>query len=134
MTGVEGFSSNAAEVAADLAASGVRAGARSVTIVRHHTLLGQTRAKAHASGRPGPRMVTGDYNRSIGTAFALTANGYSGHYGTNKGQARRLENGFVGVDSIGRHYDQPAYPHFGPSYEETWPAFVAAIEDLAGNP
>lgn len=130
-SGVAGFSSNADDVARAFDAAGIRVGVRSTAIVRHHTLLGQTRAKAHASGRPGPRAVTGDYRRSISTSVAASLRGVSGHFGTNKDQARRLENGFVGIDSIGRHYDQPAYPHFGPAYEETLPGFIAAVEHLA---
>lgn len=35
--------------------------------------------------------------------------------------ARRVERGFHGTDSIGRHYDQPAYPYLAPGWEDARP-------------
>lgn len=34
---------------------------------------------------------------------------------TDAPQAARLELGFVGVDSLGRHYNQPPFPHVRPA-------------------
>jgi hypothetical protein len=31
--------------------------------------------------------------------------------------SRRLELGFSGTDSAGRHYNQPPYPYLRPAYE-----------------
>src|SRR5688500_16885395 len=92
--------------------------------VRHHAQLMVTRVQANASGRPGPNAPTGDYRRSwswepAGGIHAgrdaqgrFTSGGLPGDFavayvGTNKPQGRRLEFGFVGVDSLGRHYNQP---------------------------
>lgn len=68
-----------------------------------------------ASGRPGPNVVTGDYrsririmSRSAGRTFSTV------DVGTDHPAARRLEEGFVGIDSLGRHYQQPAFPHWKP--------------------
>lgn len=89
-------------------------------IVRHYGQIYQTRVRAAASGRPGPRAVTGDYRRSITLEMASGPIEYGGGrgsvaiVGTNRPQARRLELGFTGVDSLGRHYAQPPYPHFEP--------------------
>ena len=44
-------------------------------------------------------------------------------------QARRLEYGFVGVDSLGRHYRQPPFPHVEPAWRKTRPGFVQALAD-----
>jgi hypothetical protein len=39
----------------------------------------------------------------------------------------RLEFGFVGVDSIGRHYNQPPFPHFRPAEDEVAPIYIAEM-------
>jgi hypothetical protein len=91
----------------------------------------QTKVKAYASkprsGPPGPRIQTGDYVRSISLNMEGNAFYAAARVGTNKPQGRRLEFGFVGTDSIGRHYDQPPYPHFRPALLEVAPAFLAAV-------
>jgi hypothetical protein len=53
--------------------------------------------------------------------------------GTVRPQGRRLEFGFTGTDSLGRSYDQPAYPHFGPAHDQTAPEFVEAIAGIADD-
>lgn len=77
-------------------------------------LEGQIRA--NASGRPGPNWITGDYRGSftvspVGGRLAVVV-------GTNRPQARRLEFGFVGTDSLGRSYNQPPYPHVQPAVDK----------------
>lgn len=66
----------------------------------------------------GPAVVSGRLRNSI----VITEQGPTGKWGyqatvapTVK-YARRLELGFSGADSLGRVYDQPAYPFFGPAY------------------
>lgn len=98
-------------------------------VVRHHSMLLQNRVKANASGRPGPRVVTGDYRRSIDRRVDRSGPATVGYVGTNEPQGRRLEFGFTGVDSLGRFFDQPPYPHFGPSFDDTVDGF---LDDL-GN-
>jgi hypothetical protein len=79
--------------------------------------IGLARLKLAASGRPGPRRVTGDYTRSMNMQVARSAGGVSASIGTNAAQALRLEYGFVGSDSLGRRYNQQALPHFAPTFE-----------------
>lgn len=117
-------------VSKSLAGSAASVGARARKVVRHHTSLLATRVKARASGRPGPRAPTGDYRRSITTKVTSDPAGtITGAVGTNRPQGRRLEMGFVGVDSLGRRYNQPPYPHFGPAFDETVEPFIEALEE-----
>lgn len=85
--------------------------------VQRLTLIGLGRVKLAASGRPGPRRVTGDYTRSMNAQFTRGDGGIVGTIGTNAVQAMRLEYGFHGQDSLGRRYRQPALPHWRPTYE-----------------
>jgi len=81
--------------------------------------LTQSFVKMHASGRPGPQIITGEYFDSIRVSQlaepGLTATAV---VGTDAPQAARLEFGFVGVDSLGRHYHQPPFPHWIPGMYE----------------
>lgn len=118
-----GAYTNAAEVSYDLIQVGVRAQSKGIAVTKHHAMLLETRVKARASGRPGPRAKTGDYRASWTTQFYFQ-NGVAGAtVGTNKPQGRRLEHGFVGADRIGRVYNQPPFPHLGPAVDETRPGF-----------
>lgn len=75
--------------------------------------------KGRASGRPGPRVITGDYRRSIsGQVVAIAGSRITGQIGTNAAQARRLEFGFFGPDSLGRQFAQSPRPHFAPAVPE----------------
>jgi hypothetical protein len=69
------------------------------------------RAREHSRGRPGPNLITGQFHDAwtyaVGGDEAVVSNGSV--------YANRLEWGFVGVDSIGRHYNQPPYPSLGPA-------------------
>jgi hypothetical protein len=108
-------------------ADALRADQQALAITRMYGSLLATSVKAHASGRPGPRTVTGDYRRSItsdvrregGTAIATV--------GTTRPQGRRLELGFVGVDALGRHYNQPPFPHFRPALSKIEDAYTLAL-------
>jgi hypothetical protein len=124
--------SNAGEVAAELRhATGTVNAFVGLQTARFTQLL-RTRVRARASGRPGPRRQTGDYRRSIGAQTAQIAPGvWQGTVGTNAPQGRRLEYGFVGQDSLGRTYNQPPYPHFGPAVDETEPQYTAAMVQIA---
>lgn len=119
-------------LAAEFGAMGINARelAHRATVV--HGAMLQRAVVANASGRPGPEAPTGDYRRSINRRTEKRAAGSITQVGTDKPQARRLEHGFVGVDSLGRSYDQPPYPHFGPAFDEVAPKFEAAIEAIPG--
>lgn len=80
--------------------------------------------KQNASGRPGPNIITGEYRSSI---RVVERGRYTVAAGTNAPQAMRLEYGFVGVDSLGRSYDQPAFPHWAPAKAQLAPQYTAAM-------
>lgn len=101
-------------VAGQFRLAGVSMKAKAPALVRHHAMLYQTEVKAKASGRPGPRVITGHYRRSITMEMISYNLMPAAIVGTNAPQGRRLEFGFVAVDSLGRHYAQPAFPHFEP--------------------
>lgn len=94
----------------------------------------QAEVQRKASGRPGPNAPTGDYRRSINRRTEKRADGSAVEVGTNKPQGRRLEFGFVGTDSLGRSYDQPAYPHFGPALDAIAPKYEATIAAIVKPP
>lgn len=64
----------------------------------------------HASGRPGPNVVTGQYISRFLIENKRVVN--------LSPQTHRLEYGFSGTDSLGRVYHQPPFPHFRPALEE----------------
>ena len=85
-----------------------------------------------ASGRPGPNAPTGDYRGSWRPQREDSAPGsVSWSTGTDRAQARRLEYGFVGIDSLGRQYNQPPYPHMAPAVDEIEPRFEDALRQVA---
>jgi hypothetical protein len=75
---------------------------------------------------PGPNVVTGDYVLSWQIEYGIVATSVF----TDAPQADRLEYGFHGVDSIGRRYDQRAYPHVGPAVDEVEEETGAKAEAL----
>ncbi|MEV0257718.1 HK97 gp10 family phage protein [Streptomyces sp. NPDC050732] len=128
-----GASSNAAQIAAQLNARAAAALPTAAGVVQHHAMLLETRIKAHASGRPGPNAPTGDYRRSWTHEITTSGVSVEAVIGTNKPQARRLEYGFVGADSLGRIYNQPPFPHVGPAVEEIRPVFLSALGAALGD-
>lgn len=73
----------------------------------------------HASGRPGPNVITGAYRASIQiSGIEDGANATTSFVSTSAPQAHRLEFGFVGTDRLGRHYHQPAFPHWRPGLQD----------------
>ena len=71
--------------------------------------------RSNQSGRPGPRVRTGGLRRSTTSVVRRSGDHVTGSVGTNHPAARRLENGFVGVDRIGRYFNQPRYPFVEPT-------------------
>jgi hypothetical protein len=123
----------AKQVAADFIQAGAKSQAVVDAVVRAAGQRLVTRVRGRASGRPGPRAVTGDYRRSWTAIFARVGEIATSFVGTNKPQSRRLEYGFYGVDALGRHYRQPPYPHAGPAFDEMVPEFYAALEVAVGR-
>lgn len=72
-------------------------------------------AKQNATGRPGPKVVTGRLRISITWRLGVDALGVYADIGSAVVYARRIELGFTGTDSLGRFYNQPAYPYLRPA-------------------
>lgn len=107
MAGWEIDANDAFRVAADFTRGGIEGATKAMGITRHFGQLISAQVKANASGRPGPRVQTGDYRRSINsrsTRSVASVGEVSAEIGTNKPQGRRLEFGFHGTDSLGRHF------------------------------
>lgn len=104
---------------------------RVMAVTVHYGAILQSRVKGRASGRPGPRRVTGDYVRGINRRSGIVRGNPQSLVGTNKVQGRRLEFGFDDTDSLGRDYDQPPYPHFGPALDDVADAYTTAIAGVA---
>ncbi len=81
----------------------------------------------NASGRPGPRVITGQYRASWRSDVHRMGPVIVAEVGTNAPQGRRLEFGFVGVDSLGRHYNQRPFPHLGRAVGTFGPLLVHAL-------
>ena len=73
------------------------------------------RAQANSSGRPGPNIITYQFH----DAWTWAVGGDSATVANGSVYAARLEFGFVGVDSLGRHYSQPPYPSLQPAMAES---------------
>lgn len=95
--------------------------------VRHQATLLQAVIMANASGRPGPNVITGAYRASWQVQVRGAGVGAIGTVGTNAPQARRLEFGFYGTDSLGRTYAQPPFAHVGPAVHEREAAYPKAF-------
>lgn len=88
---------------------------------RNATGPARTRKDGTQGARPGqgPGVVTGRLRNSI----TITSSGPAGRWGYEATvaptviYARRLELGFTGTDSRGRHYNQPPYPFMRPAYD-----------------
>ena len=120
---------DALRIAAEFAGLGAKVTAKSVTITRHYVALGVTKTRGRASGRPGPRAITGRYRRSISGRTQMSGGDVEGSFGTGEPQGPRLELGFVGTDSLGRRYNQPPFPHFTPTFAEIEKPYADAIAD-----
>ncbi|MCA1571930.1 MAG: hypothetical protein LC798_16790 [Chloroflexi bacterium] len=118
------------DAAAALAEAGWRVQVRSVPVLQHYGQLYQSRVRAAASGRPGPRAITGDYRRSITLEMGMHDGLPSAIVGTVSPQGRRLEYGYVDVDSLGRRYNQPPFPHFDPPLAAVVEELTSALADL----
>jgi len=88
----------------------------------------QETVRKNASGRPGPNVISGAYRDSIEffVEDEMTAGARTG-----APQANRLEFGFTGSDSLGRYYNQPAFPHWQPARDEIGPQYLAAMRARA---
>ncbi|BCK74007.1 hypothetical protein Srufu_079600 (plasmid) [Streptomyces libani subsp. rufus] len=111
------------QLADRLEAAAHRIGPAIAHSVQHAAELGRAQIKGHASGRPGPNVITGQYRNSWQIETRRLPHGAQCTIGTMEPYGRRLEFGFVGADSLGRVYNQPPFPHVQPSL----PAMTAAL-------
>lgn len=81
-------------------------------------LLSQVRWQA--SNPPGPNVVTGEYVNSW--MIDIGADGTVRVF-TEHPASFRLEYGYVGVDALGRHYNQPPFPHVALAVAIVMPQF-----------
>lgn len=111
------------ELADRLEAAADRVGPAIHRHMQHVGELGRAQIRGHASGRPGPNVITGDYRNSWQVVNRRLPYGAMCTIGTDRPQGRRLEFGFYGTDSLGRTYAQPPFPHVQPSL----PTITAAL-------
>jgi hypothetical protein len=71
-----------------------------------------------APGEP-PHMQTGELLESVDQQIQVNPTEIIGTVYTTSPYAMRLEFGFVGIDVLGRHYDQAPRPWLRPSLAET---------------
>lgn len=83
----------------------------------------------NSTGRPGPNVVTGEY---ISSFFAVRLTNSDWFVGNTSPQAARLEFGFTGMDSLGRSYSQPPYPHFRPAAQRAQLEFEKELAERLG--
>lgn len=78
-------------------------------------------------------VLTGTLRRSITHEIRDTPGGATADIGTDLAYARRVEEGFVGTDSLGRVYDQPGQPYLGPALDAHEDDFVEGLAAIAAN-
>ncbi|MEU5428467.1 HK97 gp10 family phage protein [Streptomyces sp. NPDC020799] len=98
-----------------------------------HTTMGhsaqslKTQIQQNASGRPGPQVITGRYRASWQAQVTGGGPVVTAEVGSSAPQARRLEYGFAGADSLGRVYHQPPFPHLGPAVQQAGPKLTREL-------
>lgn len=125
---------NADRLAAALTANSIEVAAftNRTTLQYGQRLL--TAIRGRQSGRPGPRAQTGDFRRATTLTIRHTPTSVSASVGNSSPQAARLEYGFQqgvspqnGVDVLGRRFNQPPYPSFGPAFDVISAQYRAAM-------
>lgn len=113
------------ETVAALAAAGRTVQAATLMGMARGVQGGVSVVRGHASGRPGPRVISGDFRRSITGDAGIQGDTVVGWVGSNAAQAARLELGFYGPDILGRVYNQPPYAYLQPS--------VPGVAEMVGS-
>lgn len=116
-----------AQLAAALNRGGKEAVSAAEIAMRHGAKALVVQVQGNASGRPGPRVITGKYRASWQSDVHRAGPVIVAEVGTSAPQGRRLEFGFVGVDSLGRRYNQPPFPHLGPAVNAFGPLLVQEL-------
>jgi hypothetical protein len=76
------------------------------------------------------QFKTGTLRRSVHVEMRQEAGHPVGLVGTDQPQARRLEKGFVGRDSLGRIYHQTPQPRWGPAYDQNLPKYERMMQGI----
>lgn len=96
--------------------------------IRYKT--GTARRSLHVGGAT---ELTADFNPSEGYSDVGTgqeqATAVEVVGGTNIEYGPRLEYGYKGIDSLGRMYDQPAYPYLRPAFDTKRDAAVKEVAE-----
>ena len=79
---------------------------------------------SRASGRPGPNRVTGDYISRFRIVKERVFGGVKTSVVNDHPASARLELGYTGVDSSGRTYNQPPFPHWRTATEVVAPRYA----------
>lgn len=116
-----------AALAAALDHGGLVLRSESEAAMRVSAALLVAQIRQRASGRPGPRVITGRYRASWQSEVHAAGPMFVAQVGSNAPQARRLEYGFVGTDSLGRRYAQPPFPHVGPAMQQAGPVVARLL-------
>lgn len=85
--------------------------------------------RGRVSGRPGLRVITGDFRRSIAHVVTKTGGGWEMRVGTSRPDGARHEFGFYGPDALGRVYNYGGYPYLRPSVPEVEAAVTGTVRD-----
>ncbi|WP_435058519.1 HK97 gp10 family phage protein [Streptomyces sp. bgisy060] len=122
---------DADQLATAMAQAATRVGPATAAAVRHEAMVLQALIQAAASGRPGPNTITGRYRASWQVQVHTRRHGAEATVGTFAPQARRLELGFYGADSLGRVYAQPPLPHVAPALATLQPGYPGRVATAA---
>lgn len=98
--------------------------------IRQAATEGVEVVKRNASGSPGPEVRSNEYRSSWSTDFNIEPpTTIEGQIFTQKPQGQRLENGFFGIDSLGRVVQQFPRPHVRPAEPEIRDIAVTLIRN-----
>jgi hypothetical protein len=91
--------------------------------------------QAHAEGRPGPNIVSGNLRGGVLVDHNI---GDEDGWGAltvydDVIYSRRIEYGFYGTDALGRTYNQPPYPFWGPGFNDAAAVFPDVLNRHLGS-
>jgi hypothetical protein len=125
---VTGQASIAAAIQAKIAAA--RAALKTSVASATDLFVEEAKAVVHVESgelRDGIHAQSTTDTDQVQTMVATSVEPAGNQNGFDPPYARRLEYGFVGVDSLGRHYHQPAYPYMRPAWDTQQDAAMEAI-------
>lgn len=103
---------------------------RSRDVVEHYGTMLWLGVRHHASGHPGPGVITGGYLASIQVHFGSSIEGYSAEVGTDEDRGYALELGYLEEEEDGEATIHHPFPHFRPALAEIEEPFAVAVGAL----